>query len=371
MAETGKSKASHDGGQVGDLLSGIAEEASEAAGSKADRLTLPDVAKPQDLTETLVQEAEARASRAVKARECRAADSGIPERFVDSTPFENQRVIDAFFGQREERTEAKRFIHDFKVRAETLRCKPDVARELVERGLADESLVTAAEAERDRELPAVLEGLKAAQAEYAKCCGTGLVIAGEKGSHKTHLASTISTLCLERGIKVWQITTVELLDRVKRSFDDPKNDDAERLIRRAEESEVLVLDDFGKEVPSDWAIGNVLFRILNTRYNQLRDTVITTQFNTVEEMTARLRSRGADETAVEAVVRRMYEEAIVYDSNAEAIPGVTQPKRTMTSFKRPLMPIEREAAGLAGAGAAGAGMGPQAGPRGQRRMPLR
>ena len=368
MAETGKPKASQGGNQVGDLLSSVVEEASETAGSKADRLTLPVTAKPQNMSETLQQEAEARAARSVKARECRAADSGIPERFVDSIPCENQRVIDAFFGQREERTEAKRFIHDFKVRVEVLKTKPDVARELVERGVADESLVAAAEAERDRELPAVLEGLKAAREEYAKCCGTGLVIAGEKGSHKTHLASTISNLCLERGIKVWQITTVELLDRVKRSFDDPKNDDAERLIRRAEECEVLVLDDFGKEVPSDWAIGNVLFRILNTRYNQLRDTVITTQFNTVEEMTARLRSRGADETAVEAVVRRMYEEAIVYDSNAEAIPGMTRPKSTMTSFRRPLMPIEQEAGGM---GTSGYGLGPQAGPRGQRRMPLR
>lgn len=366
MAETGKTKASDAAKQVGDLLSDIAGGAHEGTGSKADRLTLPEAARPQDLSETLQQEAEARAARSVKARECRAADSGIPERFADSIPFENQRVIDAFFGQREERVKTKELIHALKVRVEVLKTKPDVARELVDRGVADESLVAGAEAERDRELPSVLEALRTAREEYAKCCGSGLVIAGEKGSHKTHLASTISNLCLDRGIKVWQITTVELLDRVKRSFDDPKNDDAERLIRRAEECEVLVLDDFGKEVPSDWAIGNVLFRILNTRYNQLRDTVITTQFNTVEEMTARLRSRGADETAVEAVVRRMYEEAIVYDSNAEAIPGMTRPKSTMTSFRRPLMPIEQEAGG-----ASGHGLGPQAGPRGQRRMPLR
>ena len=39
----------------------------------------------------------------------------------------------------------------------------------------------------------------------------------------------------------------------------------------------LVLDDLGKESPTDWTLGQV-FRVVNDRYENMRPVVVTTQY---------------------------------------------------------------------------------------------
>ena len=48
-------------------------------------------------------------------------------------------------------------------------------------------------------------------------------------------------------------------------------------------AEVLVLDEFGASKPSEW-VSDTVAHILNTRYNERRTTIITTNFPNLEEL---------------------------------------------------------------------------------------
>lgn len=67
---------------------------------------------------------------------------------------------------------------------------------------------------------------------------------------------------------------------------------------------VLVIDDLGKESPTDWAVER-LFRVVDGRYNAERPVIVTTQF----ERPALIRrlSRGGDSENAVALVSRLCE----------------------------------------------------------------
>ncbi len=58
------------------------------------------------------------------------------------------------------------------------------------------------------------------------------------------------------------------------------------------EAELLVLDELGARRPTDWA-RDVLYGLLNTRYNRRRLTILTTNFGDTRRARVRRRSRCA------------------------------------------------------------------------------
>lgn len=65
---------------------------------------------------------------------------------------------------------------------------------------------------------------------------------------------------------------------------------------------VLVLDDLGKESPTDFALER-MFALVDERYNRLLPTVVTTQYRR-SMLTDRLARRGDEETA-KAIISRL------------------------------------------------------------------
>jgi DNA replication protein DnaC len=107
---------------------------------------------------------------------------------------------------------------------------------------------------------------------------TGLLLIGGIGVGKTHLAVGImKELILNKGTACLFYDYRELLKQIQNSYNDSVQATELDVLRPVFESEVLVLDELGAVKPTEW-VWDTVSLILNTRYNDNRTTIITTNF---------------------------------------------------------------------------------------------
>ena len=108
--------------------------------------------------------------------------------------------------------------------------------------------------------------------------GTGLLFTGSVGVGKTHLAvGILRKLIEERGVQGIFCDYRELLKEVQDSYNPSVSATEMQVLRPVFEAEVLVLDELGASKPSEW-VWDTVAHILNTRYNERRTTIITTNY---------------------------------------------------------------------------------------------
>jgi len=108
--------------------------------------------------------------------------------------------------------------------------------------------------------------------------GTGLLLTGSIGVGKTHLAvGILQALIQERGAKGLFYDYRELLKQVQNSYNAKVSATELEILAPVFEAEVLVLDELGASKPTDW-VWDTVAHILNTRYNDKRTTIITTNY---------------------------------------------------------------------------------------------
>jgi len=108
--------------------------------------------------------------------------------------------------------------------------------------------------------------------------GKGLLLVGGIGTGKTHLAvGILKELIAARGCSCLFCDYRELLKQIQNSYNDSVQATELELLRPVFEAEVLALDELGAVKPSDW-VWDTVSLILNTRYNDKRTTIITTNF---------------------------------------------------------------------------------------------
>ena len=109
--------------------------------------------------------------------------------------------------------------------------------------------------------------------------GTGLLIIGKIGTGKTHLAvGIIKELILNKGISCLFYDYRELLKEIQNSYNASVQTSELDVLRPVFETDVLVLDELGAVKPTEW-VWDTVSLILNTRYNDNRTTIITTNFD--------------------------------------------------------------------------------------------
>ncbi len=114
--------------------------------------------------------------------------------------------------------------------------------------------------------------------EYDPRDGTGLLIIGKIGTGKTHLAvGIVKELIRARGVSCLFYDYRELLKEIQNSYNSTVQVTELDVLRPVFESEVLVLDELGAVKPTEW-VWDTVSLILNTRYNDSRTTIITTNF---------------------------------------------------------------------------------------------
>ena len=150
--------------------------------------------------------------------------------------------------------------------------------------------------------------------------GGSLVLSGNTGSGKTHLAIALmrelerkqyinqckrSIELVKEGkdaLKYWHlrpekcfIAVPNLLLEIRASFREGSNVSEEQIIKKYSRISMLVLDDLGSEKVSDFVL-TTLYILINNRYAEDKDTIITTNrsLKQIEDhLNARIASRMA------------------------------------------------------------------------------
>lgn len=136
---------------------------------------------------------------------------------------------------------------------------------------------------------------------------TGFLIIGPSGVGKTHLSVATIKELMKKGVQCLFCDYRELLKEIQNSYNPSVQTTELEILRPVFEAEVLVLDDLGAVKPSGWVWDTVSI-VLNTRYNDNRTTIITTNFEDGPAKNAGLspaQAAGRDETLGDRIGERM------------------------------------------------------------------
>lgn len=138
--------------------------------------------------------------------------------------------------------------------------------------------------------------------------GDGLYIEGTNGTGKTHLAAAIALQLIGEGVPVICKTSTDLLLDIKKTFENGEATES-AVLDIYKTTDLLVIDDLGKEQCSDWSM-STLYSILNARYEDMKPTIITTNYG-AEDLVRALTPKGYDNTKIVAIISRLKETSTV------------------------------------------------------------
>lgn len=149
-------------------------------------------------------------------------------------------------------------------------------------------------------IPKRFRDVKTDVSEYVDAIkkGYSFVFSGGVGTGKTYLACAIASALIDD--LTIQFTSVAKINAA--IFDDAMSE--AELFRSLAQCQLLILDDLGKEKPSEWLLA-LTFRIVNARYEENLPIVVTMNY-TMEELKRRLEASPKDPAAL-SIVSRLYE----------------------------------------------------------------
>ncbi|MBI5154380.1 ATP-binding protein [Candidatus Poribacteria bacterium] len=134
----------------------------------------------------------------------------------------------------------------------------------------------------------------------------GLLLRGGTGTGKTHLAVGILAEVIRRGYSGIYYNFTDLLAQFRDSYRSTTEPGELDMLEEMDAADLLVLDDLGAEMLSDW-VRDRLYLIINRRYEIARPMIITTNCDDYE-----LRERLGPR-----VVSRLYEMCATLDKFPE------------------------------------------------------
>lgn len=164
--------------------------------------------------------------------------------------------------------------------------------------------------DRFRENSTVLKNAKRRVQEFVDLWpntpeGKGLLLMGGCGVGKTHLAVAALLEIINNGKPGRLVFSnfQDLIQEIQASFDADTATTKAEIMRPILEADLLVLDELGSQKPTQF-VQDILYYVINTRYNEERATIFTTNYydrnadakeETLEQrIGTRLRSRLAE-----------------------------------------------------------------------------
>jgi DNA replication protein DnaC len=158
------------------------------------------------------------------------------------------------------------------------------------------------------------------EAYPVETAGTGLLLTGSIGVGKTHLAvGILQALLNERGATGLFYDYRDLLKQIQNSYSKSNTSTELEVLAPVFEAEVLVLDELGANKPTDW-VWDTVAHILNTRYNDRRTTIITTNYANLPPLdptTTRSREETLGDRIGERMRSRLQEMCVVVEMQGE------------------------------------------------------
>lgn len=145
--------------------------------------------------------------------------------------------------------------------------------------------------------------------------GRGLLLTGSIGAGKTHLAvGLLRELIEQRGATGVFCDYRDLLKQIQNSYNPQVSTTELQILKPVFDAEILVLDELGAVKPTDW-VWDTVAHVLNTRYNDKKTTLITTNYANQPSILAQSQTSVTDRdisrlTATNAASRAMREETL-------------------------------------------------------------
>lgn len=107
---------------------------------------------------------------------------------------------------------------------------------------------------------------------------SGLLFMGPVGVGKTHLAiAVLKDLVEKKGVSCLFYESGSLLKAIQDSYNPVSQTSEMRVLAPVYQAEVLLLDELGASVPTNW-VRDTLYQIINARYNNKKLTIFTTNY---------------------------------------------------------------------------------------------
>jgi DNA replication protein DnaC len=105
----------------------------------------------------------------------------------------------------------------------------------------------------------------------------GLLLTGSVGVGKTHLAVAILRGLIAKGVSCLFCEFGSLLKQIQDSYNPISKNSELRVLAPVYQAEVLVLDELGSTIPTDW-VRDTMYQIINKRYTDKKLTIFTTNY---------------------------------------------------------------------------------------------
>lgn len=117
----------------------------------------------------------------------------------------------------------------------------------------------------------------------------GLLFMGPAGVGKTHLAVAIIKGLIEKGFACVFCEFGSLLKDIQDSYNPISKTSELKVLAPVYQADVLVLDELGATVPTDW-VRDTMYQIINKRYNENKLTIFTTNYSDTPRETSPTRT---------------------------------------------------------------------------------